>query len=142
MAVECAKYHHDVFLQQRDQYGPHISQLIDEGLAASPDVYAQALEHAHRFREQTLKTLQSCDVLAMPSTHGPAPSMDSTGDPRWQNVWSFARLPAITVPCGFAALNLPLGLQLVGGDDFRLLEIAAACEEALDLGGELQRLLA
>jgi aspartyl-tRNA(Asn)/glutamyl-tRNA(Gln) amidotransferase subunit A len=142
MVVECATYHRNVFLKQRDQYGPHISQLIDEGLATSPDVYAQALEHTNRFREQTLKTLQSCDVLAMPSTHGPAPSMDSTGDPRWQNVWSFARLPAITVPCGFAALNLPLGLQLVGGDDFRLLEIAAACEEALDLGGELQRLLA
>ena len=77
----------------------------------------------------------------MPSTHGPAPSMDSTGDPRWQNVWSFARLPAITIPCGFAALNLPLGLQLVAADDFALLKVAAQCEEALNLGEELQRLM-
>jgi Asp-tRNA(Asn)/Glu-tRNA(Gln) amidotransferase A subunit family amidase len=68
--------------------------------------------------------------------------METTGDPRWQNVWSFARLPAITIPSGFAALNLPLGLQLVASDDFRLLEVAAQCEEALDLGSELQRLMA
>jgi Asp-tRNA(Asn)/Glu-tRNA(Gln) amidotransferase A subunit family amidase len=104
-------------------------------------VYAKALDHAIRFRQEALAVLTTCDVLAMPSTHGPAPSMETTGDPRWQNVWSFARLPAVTVPCGFAALNLPLGLQLVGGDDFALLHVAAQCEEALDLGGELQRLL-
>lgn len=141
MAYECAAYHRDIFLKQRDQYGPCISQLIDEGLATPPAVYAQALDHAIRFRQEALAALTTCDVLAMPATHGPAPSMDTTGDPRWQNIWSFARLPAITIPCGFAALNLPLGLQLVGAEDFRLLEIAAACEETLDLGSELQRLM-
>jgi aspartyl-tRNA(Asn)/glutamyl-tRNA(Gln) amidotransferase subunit A len=142
MAFECAAYHRDVFLEQRDQYGPWISQLIDEGLATSPETYAKALDHAIRFRQEALAALTTCDVLAMPSTHGPAPSMETTGDPRWQNVWSFARLPAVTLPSGFAALNLPLGLQLVGAEDFRLLEIASACEEALDLSGELQRLMA
>lgn len=142
MAFECAAYHRDVFLKQRDQYGPWITQLIDEGLATPPQTYAKALDHAIRFRQEALAALTTCDVLAMPSTHGPAPSMDTTGDPRWQNVWSFARLPAITIPCGFAALNLPLGLQLVGAEDFSLLGIAAACEEALDLGSELQRLMA
>jgi aspartyl-tRNA(Asn)/glutamyl-tRNA(Gln) amidotransferase subunit A len=142
MGYECAQYHRDMFLKQRDQYGPHITQLIDEGLATSPQAYAQALDYANRFREQALKTLQAFDALAMPSTHGAAPAMDSTGDPRWQNVWSFARLPAITIPCGFATPNLPLGLQLVGAEDFPLLEVAAACEESLDLGGELQRLMA
>jgi aspartyl-tRNA(Asn)/glutamyl-tRNA(Gln) amidotransferase subunit A len=141
MAYECAAYHREIYLQQRDQYGPCISQLIEEGLATSPDVYSKALDHAWRFRQQALAVLTTCDVLAMPTTHGPAPSMETTGDPRWQNVWSFARLPAITIPCGFAALNLPLGLQLVAGDDLRLLEIAAACEESLDLGNELQRLM-
>lgn len=141
MAYECAAYHRESYLQQRDQYGPCISQLIDEGLVTSPEVYAKALDHALRFREQAVAVLATCDVLAMPTTHGPAPSMETTGDPRWQNIWSFARLPAITIPSGFAALNLPLGLQLVGGDDLRLLEIAAECEETLDLGSELQRLM-
>jgi aspartyl-tRNA(Asn)/glutamyl-tRNA(Gln) amidotransferase subunit A len=141
MGYECAVYHRDVYLKHRDQYGPCISQLIDEGLAASPETYAKAFEHMLRFRQQVLQTLQSFDVLAMPSTHGPAPSMDSTGDPRWQNVWSFARLPSITIPCGFATLNLPLGLQLVAADDYQLLEIAAQCEEILGLGEELQRLM-
>lgn len=141
MAYECAAYHREIYLQERDQYGPCISQLIDEGLATEPAVYAKALEHADRFRQQSLSVLRSLDVLAMPSTHGPAPDMQMTGDPRWQNVWSFARLPAITIPCGFAALNLPLGLQLVAAEDNQLLNIATQCEEALDLGEQLHRLM-
>jgi len=141
MAFECAAYHRTWFASRRDQYGPQITKLIDEGLATSPDVYAKALDHANRFRDSVVKVLSSYDVLAMPSTHGPAPLLETTGDPRWQNVWSFARLPAITIPCGFAALNLPLGLQLVGADDLNVLDIAAQCEQELNLSGEIDRLL-
>jgi Asp-tRNA(Asn)/Glu-tRNA(Gln) amidotransferase A subunit family amidase len=40
--------------------------------------------------------------------------------------------PAISVPCGFAADGLPIGLQIVGrlGDDVTVLRAAAAFEEA------------
>jgi aspartyl-tRNA(Asn)/glutamyl-tRNA(Gln) amidotransferase subunit A len=141
MAFECAAYHREPFLRQRDQYGPRISELISEGLETSRETYVKALDHAQVFRALMLKVMQAFDVLAMPSTHGAAPLMESTGDPRWQNVWSFAGLPAITIPCGFATLNLPLGLQLVGSDDATVLTVAARCEEELDLGDQIDRLV-
>jgi amidase len=42
-----------------------------------------------------------------------------------------AGLPAISVPCGFSADGLPVGLQIVGRheDDFGVLQLAHAFEQ-------------
>jgi Asp-tRNA(Asn)/Glu-tRNA(Gln) amidotransferase A subunit family amidase len=141
MAFEAAAYHRLTFERAPEKFGPHVAKLIAEGLATSATEYAQALDVGVQFRSAAERALESCDVLAMPTTPGPAPGLATTGDPRWQSPWSLARLPAITLPCGFAALNLPLGLQLVADDDARLLHIAAQCEEELDLADEMERLL-
>ncbi len=44
--------------------------------------------------------------------------------------------PAISVPCGFSALNAPIGLQIVGayGEDALVLKAARAFEKAMCLG--------
>ena len=49
---------------------------------------------------------------------------------------SVTGLPAISVPCGFTADGLPVGLQIVGRhhDDFGVLELAHAFEQATRLG--------
>ena len=43
-------------------------------------------------------------------------------------------LPAISVPCGFTAAGLPVGLQIVGRpcDDLGVLQLAHAFEQATD----------
>jgi amidase len=45
-------------------------------------------------------------------------------------------LPAISVPCGFTHDGLPVGIQIVGrhGDDFGVLQIAHAFEQATQIG--------
>ncbi|RYG49564.1 amidase, partial [bacterium] len=58
---------------------------------------------------------------------------------RWMEVVIYATLaglPAISVPAGFGANGLPMGLQLIGGPqaDLALLRIAARYER---LSGEL-----
>lgn len=141
MATECAAYHRENFAAFPETYGPWVSQLIREGLATSPETYQAAREQAVRFRRLAATLLSEVDVLAMPSTKGPAPSIDTTGDSRWQAPWSLSGLPTVTIPCGLASLNLPLGLQLVGNDDRKLLGIAAQCERELDLIEEFDRLL-
>ncbi len=49
---------------------------------------------------------------------------------------SLTGLPAISVPCGFTASGMPLGLQIVGrrGDDLGVLQLAHAFEKAAGVG--------
>ena len=78
------------------------------------------------------------DVIAMPTSPTPAfPLGERTGDPvrmYLSDVFTvsanLAGLPAVTVPCGFAARRLPVGLQLTGRpmDDALVLRVADAYE--------------
>ncbi|MGB0627646.1 MAG: amidase family protein, partial [Alphaproteobacteria bacterium] len=47
--------------------------------------------------------------------------------------------PAISVPCGFTASGLPVGLQLVARarDEAKLLSVAAAAEEIFGIAGQV-----
>ena len=48
---------------------------------------------------------------------------------------NLAGLPAISVPCGFSAAGLPIGMQLIGNvlDESRLLRAAHQYEQAADV---------
>ena len=49
-------------------------------------------------------------------------------------------LPALSMPCGFSASGLPIGLQIVGAPfrEARILKLAAAIEDSLGWRGMLQ----
>ena len=64
------------------------------------------------------------DAILSPAALGPAPlGLASTGDPIMQTVWTFAGLPALSMPLLNLSGNLPLGVQAVGPlfNDGRLL---------------------
>ena len=65
-------------------------------------------------------------ILAVPAI-GEAPTVETTGDPRFCSRWTFVGAPALVIPTGLGPSGLPLGLQLVGarGSDRRLLGAAA-----------------
>ena len=68
----------------------------------------------------------SCDEpqayqSVVPSKRVEAPEgLDSTGDMRFQSMWTFLHVPCITLPTARGPNGLPVGIQLVGpylGDD-------------------------
>ncbi|MNN40234.1 Acylamidase [compost metagenome] len=59
---------------------------------------------------------------------------------RWMEVvvaWTLSGSPVISVPVGFSAEGLPMGMQLIGRprDDLGVLQLAAAYEQARDWVG-------
>ncbi|HEX4143148.1 MAG TPA: amidase [Pirellulales bacterium] len=138
MAFEMAGYHRQQYTAHRAQYGPLLSQLIEEGMAIDAGRYQSAKEHQHAFQSQLAAAFAGADAWVMPATTTTAPPRrDTTGDARLNSVWSYAGAPALTLPCGVATDNMPVGLQVVGraGSDEALLAIAAWCEQIIAFDG-------
>ncbi len=135
MAVEAAAWHRDQFAAHRDEYGPKITSLLDEGLATSGVDYAAALDRLRCVRRHAADLLDGLDALIMPATDTTAPpTLDTTGDKKFQAPWSCSGLPVVSLPCGLAADGMPAAIQFIGRPDgeWELLRVARWCEERFD----------
>lgn len=134
----------------RDQLKPDLVRTIEEGrflsgrdVAAAMDSHAVLTERARRF-------FGKYDVLALPSAAvTPVPAgleypVTVAEDPQVSYLdWlapaylvTMTGCPAISLPAGFTATGLPVGIQFVGplDGDLRLLSIALAFEQATGFG--------
>lgn len=139
MAVEAAAYHRQTIEKQRPAYGKQIAALIDEGLRTPVWEYAAAIRHLEWYREHAWDDLPEVDALVTPATPTAAPArLDTTGDPQFNSVWSYAGLPTVSFRCGFTEAGMPLALQFIGrrGGDASLLGTAAWCERRLHIEAE------
>ncbi len=78
--------------------------------------------------------LAAHDALLSPVAPSSAPAgLGSTGDPSLCAPWSWAGVPAVTLPSGLGADRLPHAVQLVqaAGADAHLLNVALWCERVL-----------
>jgi aspartyl-tRNA(Asn)/glutamyl-tRNA(Gln) amidotransferase subunit A len=125
--------HAERYAEKADLYRPSIRASIEIGMLIPGDLYVRALRIRGQFRRELRPTLARYDVLLTPTTPTPAPEGMATGDPRFQIPWSLSGFPSITVPCGFSASGLPLGVQLVSDmfTEAPLLAAAAWCEDVL-----------
>ena len=89
--------------------------LLTPGRALPLSVYVEAIETAEAFRSNLDDIFSEFDVLLAPSALGEAPEgLGSTGDARFNAIWTLAWTPCITLPAGAGHNGLPLGIQLVG----------------------------
>lgn len=138
MAVEAAAYHRASYSSRASEYGPKLSGLLEEGLRTTAVDYADALTQQRRFRQEMIETLTTAgdeplSCFVMPATITAAPRTETTGDPYFNSPWSFAGLPAITIPCGTTRDGLPCGLQFVGPVAGQAFALAGLAERVLQL---------
>lgn len=122
---------------------PYVKSILEHGQRATAAQYSTALSRLRRFRMYMLDFCQGYDLLLCPTAAVPAFPIGQR--PRTidghqvEAVWgpipftpafNITGQPAASVPCGFSAQGLPVGLQIVGrwGEDATVIRAAAAFE--------------
>ncbi|MBI5911726.1 MAG: amidase [Betaproteobacteria bacterium] len=128
--AEAAAFHADLFRSHADEYRPKIRTFVEGGSLVPAVAYLQARRMRRRFQLDMDAILTLFDGLVMPVAPAPAPDLSTTGDGNFCAPWSFAGLPAISLPTGLGKEKLPLAMQIVGGAfaEERLLASAHWCE--------------
>jgi len=127
---ELARIHKDWFKEFGNLYRPKTAECITAGQKVSEDELDKLRKNQLKFIDEIKTVMQNgkIDAWVVPSAKGVAPKgLEKTGLPAMNSVWSFSRLPAISIVSGKEEeSNLPFGLQIVGkyNEDEALLGIA------------------
>jgi aspartyl-tRNA(Asn)/glutamyl-tRNA(Gln) amidotransferase subunit A len=131
-------------LERRDQFGPDVLALLDQGrlVAATDYINAQRLRRA--MRREYDRLWQDIDCFVTPTTPNTAPRIGETtvelGGCEEDVRLATTRLvrginalgyPALSIPCGVSASGLPIGMQIIGQafEECSILRVGAALED-------------
>ena len=117
-----------------DEIPPLMRTKLDENAGIKPATYDEARAVANRARRALAKSFDDVDVLLTFSAPGAAPKgLASTGDARFNRLWTLMGVPCVNIPAYVADGGLPVGVQIIAGfgDDAGALEAARFVEEAL-----------
>lgn len=140
MEADIARSFGALYERGRDQLSESLRGQIERGRRVTAVDYNDALGRIKAVSLSFEEIFDRCDVILTAATAGPAPhGLESTGSPAFCTLWTFAGMPAVTLPLLRADNGLPMGIQLVGrrGDDARLLRTArwlAGWVQALERG--------
>jgi Asp-tRNA(Asn)/Glu-tRNA(Gln) amidotransferase A subunit family amidase len=115
---------------------PLLGAKLDEAAGILPAAYDDAREVAKQARDALAEIFRDVDALLTFSAPGAAPKgLASTGDPRFNRLWTLMGVPCVNVPAIIADGGLPVGVQVIArfGDDAGALAAARFVEEALVL---------
>ncbi|OKO74802.1 amidase [Bradyrhizobium sp. NAS96.2] len=122
------------YRQNYDAMPPLLRGRLDESKGGTPAEYDAAMDVTVRARQALATVLTEVDVLLTLSAPGAAPKgLTSTGDPRYNRLWTLMGVPCVNVPTLTAEGGLPVGVTVIAGfgDDAKALAAASFVEEAL-----------
>ena len=138
IAVEGAAYHAADLRERPELFSDELRAAFELGSFYRATDYVQAQRLRRHLTDQVSREMADLDAILMPTS--PVPATPIEGSPpghamlRPRNTMPFNALglPAISVPCGFTAAGLPIGLQVAGHafDEAGVLRIARAYEQA------------
>ncbi|ORE91863.1 amidase [Aurantimonas sp. 22II-16-19i] len=124
-AVETAIAHRDTYPAKKEDYGPELAGLIEEGRALGGLDLCDILHERLRFNGALAAMFEDIDAFLIPTMPMRLPSLSdlaSFGDDptvlvrllRFTAPFDFSGTPTITLPSGFDSAGLPLSMQLAG----------------------------
>jgi len=148
VVAEASHYHESqgYYPARAAEYGDDVRAHLARGHELRAVDYLRAVESRREVQEDFLAAFEHVDAIVAPTSPIPAPRIGESevriaGEGGTGVRAELLRLtrpanltgnPAISVPCGFTAEGLPVGMQLIGPpwSEARLLAIALAYEEA------------
>ena len=135
---DAAAFHRERMDNQPQDFGEDVLKRLRSGAACSLGEYILARRLQAVLRRRYEELFEHHDILLTPTTPISAPESGADAVERARLLTRFTApfnltgLPAISLPCGFTAQGLPMGLQLVARpwDEARLLQAAFAYEQA------------
>lgn len=141
--ADAATYHRERLSKHPEMFGADVRQRLETGRDLSAADYVLARRTQAEIKRQLGRLFGEFDILMLPTTPAAAPLID-TDDAvecarrltRFTAPFNLTGFPAISVPCGFTGVGLPIGLQMVAApwNEARLLQAARAYEREVDWG--------
>jgi aspartyl-tRNA(Asn)/glutamyl-tRNA(Gln) amidotransferase subunit A len=138
---EAATEYRQVLAERPQDLLAEVRERLEAGMRTSAVEYIEARRAAERCAHALRRLLGRTHLLALPGRAQTAPKMDESGrlleslSPRnYTAPLNAPGVPALTVPCGFDAETLPIGIQLAGGhwSEGILLGLAHAYQQVTD----------
>jgi aspartyl-tRNA(Asn)/glutamyl-tRNA(Gln) amidotransferase subunit A len=143
--AEIYAYHEDQFAKTPNLYQPQTRRAIDRGRQATAAQYLKARREVEMLRRNIGASFQKIDVLITPTYEKPSETIAEvlkraeTDTPTPislspRSPFNILGLPTISVPCGFTAKGLPIGMQISAApwQEEKVLALAHAYEQATE----------
>ena len=123
------------YRENYDAMAPLLRGRLDESKGSTPADYDEAMAVAGRAQACACRNIRRCRCSVDVFGPGRARPRDlgSTGDPRYNRLWTLMGVPCVNVPTLIAEGGLPVGVQVIAryGADAGALNAARFVEDAL-----------
>ncbi len=134
ITAEAYAFHREMLAAHPDRYDAGTRQSIESGAAITAADYILARREMDRLRAQAHQWFAHAGLLITPTAPAPAFEFGPRRLVFLRNTapWNLLGFPTISIPCGFTAGGLPIGLQITGpaGRDDAVLSLAEAYQKA------------